>query len=285
VTERWPSQSCRRAAQPANQPLPGELTLNLPYTAQPVNRRPARYTRGLPPSAAPQPSELARDLAELSQRSASGAEAAGGRAASPEGTPRGAAPLQLQHWRLLEGGEALPVCRDSVRPARHGGQADRNPDGWLAFCVSSSARASSRGAPAHGAAASGRVPAPAGVAGVARPARRHSARLCWSNRRPVQGQHAVWVKLFRAVMWHPARDALAMPYSHPDPTQVEFLHTLALLDEPRPADGAAPAAEVPELRAARGLFRWEARRSPVKYPCCPVSWCTGAAEAWGGSLA
>lgn len=41
--------------------------------------------------------------------------------------------------------------------------------------------------------------------------------------------------------------------------QVEFLHTLALLDEPRPPDGAAPAAEVPELRAARGLFRWDVR--------------------------
>ena len=94
----------------------GELTLIIPYSAQPANRRPTRYTRGLPPSAAPQPSELARDLAELSQRSASGAEGAGGRAAAPEGTPRGAAPLQLQHWRLLEGGEALPVCRDSVRP-------------------------------------------------------------------------------------------------------------------------------------------------------------------------
>ncbi len=72
-----------------------------------------RYTRGLPPSAAPQPSALARDLAELSQRSASGAEASA-RTASPEATPRGG-PLQLEHWRLLEGGEALPVCRDSVR--------------------------------------------------------------------------------------------------------------------------------------------------------------------------
>jgi hypothetical protein len=51
--------------------------------------------------------------------------------------------------------------------------------------------------------------------------------------------------------------------------QVEFLHTLALLDEPRPADGAAPAAEVPELRAARGLFRWEARRGPSERPHCP----------------
>ncbi|KAK9833328.1 hypothetical protein WJX81_006760, partial [Elliptochloris bilobata] len=107
------------------------------------------YTRGLPPSAVPQPSALARDLAELSQRSASSAEP-GVRMPSPCGTPRGP-PLQLEHWRLLEGGEALPVCRDSV----------------------------------------------------------------------------------------------------------EFLHTLALLDEPRPPDGAAPSAEVPELRAARGLFRWD----------------------------
>ena len=72
-----------------------------------------RYTRGLPPSAAPQPSALARDLAELSQRSVSGAEAAA-RMPSPDSTPR-TAPLQLEHWRLLEGGEALPVCRDSVR--------------------------------------------------------------------------------------------------------------------------------------------------------------------------
>jgi hypothetical protein len=103
--------------------LPGESNPKPFYTPQPLHRRPARYTRGLPPSAAPQPSELARDLAELSQRSASGAEGAGGRAASPEGTPRGAAPLQLQHWRLLEGGEALPVCRDSVRvrPTRRTG--------------------------------------------------------------------------------------------------------------------------------------------------------------------
>ena len=72
-----------------------------------------RYTRGLPPNTAPQPSALARDLAELSQRSVSGAEAAA-RQPSPDGTPR-TAPLQLEHWRLLEGGEALPVCRDSVR--------------------------------------------------------------------------------------------------------------------------------------------------------------------------
>ena len=72
-----------------------------------------RYTCGLPPNTAPQPSALARDLAELSQRSVSGAEAAG-RQPSPDGTPR-TAPLQLEHWRLLEGGEALPVCRDSVR--------------------------------------------------------------------------------------------------------------------------------------------------------------------------
>lgn len=44
---------------------------------------------------------------------------------------------------------------------------------------------------------------------------------------------------------------------------MEFLHTLALLDEPRPPDGAAPATEVPELRAARGLFRWDVRSHRV----------------------
>ena len=49
--------------------------------------------------------------------------------------------------------------------------------------------------------------------------------------------------------------------------QVEFLHTLALLDEPRPPDGAAPAAEVPELRAARRLFRWDVR---ARQCCCSV---------------
>lgn len=62
--------------------------------------------------------------------------------------------------------------------------------------------------------------------------------------------------------------------------QVEFLHTLALLDEPRPADGAAPAAEVPELRAARGLFRWEARRRPSECPRCPCELSAALGHRW-----
>jgi len=94
--------------------LPGESNPKLIYTPQPLHRRPARYTRGLPPSAAPQPSELARDLAELSQRSASGAEGAGGRAASPAGPPRGAAAAALAPAGGRRGAARLP--RLSARP-------------------------------------------------------------------------------------------------------------------------------------------------------------------------
>ena len=71
--------------------------------------------------------------------------------------------------------------------------------------------------------------------------------------------------------------------------QVEFLHTLALLDEPRPANGAAPAHEVPELRAARGLFRWEARRLPwpVMHRCrfCVRCACAALQQNMAGEVA
>jgi len=186
--------------------LPGESNPKLIYTPQPLHRRPARYTRGLPPSAAPQPSELARDLAELSQRSASGAEGAGGRGGRPGGPPPGPGPARAAArrrgrppraarrrcscstgacWRAAR---RCPSAATQCASARHGGLAGRDRGGLLAFCVSISARASSKGALAHGAAACARVPAPAGVACVARPARRGSARLRWLNRPTVPGQ-------------------------------------------------------------------------------------------------